>query len=98
LTISSHGEFPVLLEKAIAQAGYTPKILWVDGALDYESEETAKVYHKHNIFKQTTNAHGQHGNGPSEKMVDTLGMSTRTSLIDCNLPSTSNGATQCKTW
>ncbi len=87
-----------MLEKAIAQAGYTPKILWVDGALDYESEETAKVYHKHNIFKQTTNAHGQHGNGPSEKMVDTLGMSTRTSLIDCNLPSTSNGATQCKTW
>ncbi len=79
-------DYPEILEKAIAQAGTAPKILRTDQAMEYNSKEVDAIYRKHNIFKQTTNYYGQHGNCPSEKMGDTIGKGACTVLHDAQLP------------
>ena len=79
-------DYPELLEKAITQAGYAPKIMRTDGAGEYSGPEAEAIYKKHNIFKQTGNPHQQFQNGPSEKLVDTINKGTRTALHASNMP------------
>ena len=79
-------EWPEILLQAFAQAGEIPKTLRTDQAPEYNCEKTKEIYRKNHILKQSTNAYQQFGNGPSEKMVDTVGQGMRTALLDANLP------------
>ena len=54
--------------------------------MEYNSKEVDAIYRKHNIFKQITNAYGQHSNGPSEKMGDTISKGACTVLHNAQLP------------
>ena len=79
-------EFPELLLKAFAQAGKTLKILRTDGAAELNSEQVQGILLERGIFKETSNAYEQHGNGPSETVVRTLDDGIRAALVDSNLP------------
>ena len=83
---ASKSDYPDILKQAFAQAGEIPKCIRSDEAGEYNSAEAYKIYQDHLILKQTTNANQQFQNGPSEKMVDTIGGRARTVLTDSNLP------------
>ena len=69
---SKKSDFPRLIEKAITQMGRPPRIFRTDEALEYAGKESQAIYTRYNIVKQTTNAHQQFQNGPSEKMGHTI--------------------------
>jgi hypothetical protein len=74
------------LDKAIAQAGTTPKIIHTDGASEYLDKEVTDMLTRRGIFKQTTCARQQFQDGKVEKLVDTINSGVQTALTAANLP------------
>jgi len=77
--------FVNMLCKVNAKAGFIPKQYRFDGACEAISDEVFEYCDDNDIHIQFSNPREQHGNGISEKMVDTIGKGLCTALLQSQM-------------